>query len=108
MASAVISAPPNCSSSFFGIFGSSRGAWRAGFFLVGIHAPLAHVMSEHKISDTPVNRGATLTTCSRSEDEVLRGKLIFPDLLQCYRVVFIQADDGIFSLLLRRLHRVVE
>ncbi|WP_204127559.1 hypothetical protein, partial [Pseudomonas ogarae] len=25
----------------------------AGFFLVGIHAPLTHVMPEHKISDTP-------------------------------------------------------
>ncbi|MEZ7179292.1 hypothetical protein QVM52_28235, partial [Pseudomonas mosselii] len=25
---------------------------RKGFFLVGIHAPLTHVMPEHKISDT--------------------------------------------------------
>jgi len=31
-----------------GILGRSR----RGFFLVGIHAPLTHVMPEHKISDT--------------------------------------------------------
>ncbi|WP_236182905.1 hypothetical protein, partial [Pseudomonas sputi] len=45
----------NCSSSSFGIFGSSRNA---GFFLVGIHAPLTHVMPEHKISDTPPHTAA--------------------------------------------------
>ncbi|MEX5343576.1 hypothetical protein, partial [Pseudomonas sp. I2] len=39
---------PNCSSSSLGILGRSR----KGFFLVGIHAPLTHVMPEHKISDT--------------------------------------------------------
>ncbi|WP_230081014.1 hypothetical protein, partial [Pseudomonas syringae] len=27
-----------------------------GFFLVGIHAPLTHVMPKHKISDTPTGR----------------------------------------------------
>ncbi|WP_218274077.1 MULTISPECIES: hypothetical protein, partial [unclassified Pseudomonas] len=31
----------------------------AGFFLVGIHAPLTHVMPEHKISDTPLLRSPT-------------------------------------------------
>ncbi|WP_206743580.1 hypothetical protein, partial [Pseudomonas mosselii] len=34
--------------SSLGILGRSR----KGFFLVGIHAPLTHVMPEHKISDT--------------------------------------------------------
>ncbi|WP_230081050.1 hypothetical protein, partial [Pseudomonas syringae] len=32
------------------IAGSFRSS---GFFLVGIHAPLTHVMPKHKISDTP-------------------------------------------------------
>ncbi|CAI8869452.1 hypothetical protein EMIT047CA2_30039 [Pseudomonas soli] len=48
IASAVIRPSPNCSSSSLGILGRSR----KGFFLVGIHAPLTHVMPEHKISDT--------------------------------------------------------
>ncbi|WP_236713343.1 hypothetical protein, partial [Pseudomonas sp. Root329] len=39
----------------FGMAGRSRAAPLAGFFLVGIHAPLQHVMPEHKIYDTPVN-----------------------------------------------------
>ncbi|WP_455883846.1 hypothetical protein, partial [Pseudomonas putida] len=30
-----------------------------GFFLVGIHAPLAHGMPEHKISDTPQSKTTT-------------------------------------------------
>ena len=38
----------NCSKSSFGIFGNSQ----SGFFLVGIHVPLTHVMPEHKIPDT--------------------------------------------------------
>ncbi|MFJ7286435.1 hypothetical protein, partial [Pseudomonas sp. NPDC099000] len=38
----------------------SRWASRAGFFLVGIHAPLLHVMPEHKIYDTPAGAGQGL------------------------------------------------
>ncbi|WP_218584627.1 hypothetical protein, partial [Pseudomonas sp. CM25] len=52
----------NCSSSSFGTFGNSR----SGFFLVGIHAPLTHVMPEHKISDT---LGACRKLCSAYEIE---------------------------------------
>ncbi|WP_339533049.1 hypothetical protein, partial [Pseudomonas mucidolens] len=44
------------SISSFGIEGSSVLASKAVFFLVGIHAPLQHVMPEHKISDSPLAR----------------------------------------------------
>ncbi|MBF8768131.1 hypothetical protein IR009_23375, partial [Pseudomonas putida] len=37
------------------------GRSRKGFFLVGIHAPLTHVMPEHKISDTLEIDGAEYT-----------------------------------------------
>src|SRR5690349_19572333 len=75
MASAVIGPSVNCSSSSFGIFGSSRNAV---FFLVGIHAPLTHVMPEHKISDTPAD-GFALTATHFSKRRKV-SKRLCPDV----------------------------
>ncbi|MFP6832870.1 MAG: hypothetical protein VB998_13605, partial [Pseudomonas sp.] len=56
----------NWSISSFGMDGRSRLASRAGFFLVGIHAPLQHVMPEHKIYDTPVTAATDMYPISQN------------------------------------------
>ncbi|MGE8305693.1 MAG: hypothetical protein ACN6PW_14670, partial [Pseudomonas kermanshahensis] len=52
-----------------------------GFFLVGIHAPLTHVMPEHKISDTPAALDligtAKLKTCTHTQSSKILTTIVF-------------------------------
>src|SRR3979490_692079 len=55
--------------------GRSRGVSRAVFFLIGIHAPLQHVMPEHKIYDSPAIRHLIFSAGTGYPSSATRGHL---------------------------------